>query len=70
MPFAVMAHLPMVLDETGKKYRSACTARMSSIARRRLFARSLDNYVALLGWTPEEPNRELFSAKSGRGLHD
>ncbi len=56
------AHLPMVLDETGKKYSKRLHgANVLDWRDDGYLPEALINYVALLGWTPEEPNRELFS---------
>lgn len=56
------AHLPMVLDEKGKKYsKREHGANVLDWREDGYLAEALINYVALLGWTPEEENRELFT---------
>lgn len=56
------AHLPMVLDESGKKYSKRLHgANVLDWRDDGYLPEALINYVALLGWTPEEPNRELFT---------
>lgn len=61
-PLPVMAHLPMVLDETGKKYSKRLHgANVLDWRDDGYLPEALINYVALLGWTPEEANRELFT---------
>jgi glutamyl-tRNA synthetase len=61
-PVPRFAHLPMVLDETGKKYSKRMHgANVLDWRSDGFLAEALINYVALLGWTPREPNRELFT---------
>lgn len=56
------AHLPMVLDETGKKYsKREHGANVLDWRDDGYLPEALINYVALLGWTPEEAGRELFT---------
>jgi glutamyl-tRNA synthetase len=56
------AHLPMVLDEKGKKYsKREHGANVLDWRDDGYLPEALINYVALLGWTPAEPNRELFT---------
>lgn len=56
------AHLPMVVDEQGKKYSKRLHgANVLDWRDDGYLPEALINYVALLGWTPEEPNRELFT---------
>lgn len=56
------AHLPMVLDESGKKYSKRLHgANVLDWRDDGYLPEALINYVALLGWTPEEANRELFT---------
>ncbi len=56
------AHLPMVLDEHGKKYSKRMRgANVLDWRDDGYLPEALINYVALLGWTPEEENRELFT---------
>ncbi len=56
------AHLPMVLDEAGKKYSKRMRgANVLDWRDDGYLPQALINYVALLGWTPEEENRELFT---------
>ncbi len=61
-PVPEFAHLPMVLDEKGKKYSKRLHgANVLDWRNDGYLPEALINYVALLGWTPEEPNRELFT---------
>ena len=61
-PLPTFAHLPMVLDESGKKYSKRLHgANVLDWRDDGYLPEALINYVALLGWTPEEPNRELFT---------
>lgn len=56
------AHLPMVLDERGKKYSKRDRgANVLDWREDGYLPEALINYVALLGWTPDEENRELFT---------
>lgn len=56
------AHLPMVLDEKGKKFsKREHGANVLDWREDGYLPEALINYVALLGWTPEEENRELFT---------
>ncbi|MBI3118594.1 MAG: glutamate--tRNA ligase [Candidatus Hydrogenedentes bacterium] len=56
------AHLPMVLDEKGKKYSKRDRgANVLDWREDGYLPEALINYVALLGWTPAEENRELFT---------
>lgn len=56
------AHLPMVLDEQGKKFSKRLHgANVLDWREDGYLPEALINYVALLGWTPEEENRELFT---------
>jgi glutamyl-tRNA synthetase len=56
------AHLPMVLDEKGRKYsKREHGANVLDWRADGYLPEALINYVALLGWTPEEENRELFT---------
>ncbi len=56
------AHLPMVLDETGKKFSKRLHgANVLDWRDDGYLPEALINYVALLGWTPAEENRELFT---------
>ncbi|MBI2421598.1 MAG: glutamate--tRNA ligase [Candidatus Hydrogenedentes bacterium] len=58
----VFAHLPMVLDESGKKYSKRLHgANVLDWRDDGYLPEALINYVALLGWTPEEEGRELFT---------
>lgn len=55
-----MAHLPMVLDETGKKYSKRLHgANVLDWRADGYLPEALINYVALLGWTPGD-EREVF----------
>ncbi len=56
------AHLPMVLDETGKKYSKRLHgANVLDWRDDGYLPETIINYVVLLGWTPAEEGRELFS---------
>ena len=56
------AHLPMVLDEQGKKFSKRLHgANVLDWRDDGYLPEALINYVALLGWTPAEENRELFT---------
>jgi len=55
-------HLPMVLDEQGKKYSKRLHgANLLDWREDGYLPQTMVNYLALLGWTPEEENRELFT---------
>jgi len=61
-PRPEFAHLPMVLDEQGKKFSKRLHgANVLDWRDDGYLPEALINYVALLGWTPAEENRELFS---------
>ena len=61
-PLPQFAHLPMVLDERGKKYsKREHGANVLDWRDDGYLPEGLINYVALLGWTPEEDGRELFN---------
>jgi glutamyl-tRNA synthetase len=61
-PVPVFAHLPMVLDDRGKKYsKREHGANVLDWRDDGYLPEALINYVALLGWTPEEAGRELFT---------
>ena len=56
------AHLPMVLDEAGKKFSKRLHgANVLDWRDDGYLPEALINYVVLLGWTPEEEGRELFT---------
>jgi glutamyl-tRNA synthetase len=56
------AHLPMVLDDKGKKFsKREHGANVLDWRRDGYLAEALINYVALLGWTSTEENREFFT---------
>jgi glutamyl-tRNA synthetase len=56
------AHLPMVLDEQGKKFSKRLHgANVLDWRNDGYLPEALINYVALLGWTPAEHGRELFT---------
>jgi len=56
------AHLPMVLDETGKKYSKRLHgANVLDWRDDGYLAETIVNYLVLLGWTPAEEGRELFT---------
>jgi len=58
----VFAHLPMVLDDAGKKFSKRLHgANVLDWRDDGYLPEALINYVALLGWTPAEENRELFT---------
>ncbi len=61
-PVPHFAHLPMVLDERGKKYsKREHGANVLDWRQDGFLPDALINYVALLGWTPAEEGRELFT---------
>ena len=61
-PLPHFAHLPMVLDERGKKYsKREHGANVLDWRADGFLPETLINYVALLGWTPAEEGRELFT---------
>ena len=56
------AHLPMVRDEAGKKFSKRLHgATVLDWRDDGYLPEALINYVVLLGWTPEEEGRELFT---------
>lgn len=56
------AHLPMVLDEHGKKYSKRLHgANLLDWRDDGYLPSTMLNYLVLLGWTPAEEGRELFS---------
>lgn len=58
----VFAHLPMVLDETGKKYSKRLHgANVLDWRDDGYLPETIVNYLVLLGWTPAEEGRELFT---------
>ena len=60
-PLPVMAHLPMVLDERGKKYSKRMHgANVLDWRKDGYLPEALVNYVALLGWNPGD-EREVFT---------
>lgn len=55
-------HLPLVLDERGKKYsKREHGANVLDWRADGYLPETLINYVVLLGWTPKEEGRELFT---------
>lgn len=55
-------HLPMVLDDRGKKYsKRERGANVLDWREDGYLPETLINYVALLGWSPPEDGRELFT---------
>jgi glutamyl-tRNA synthetase len=61
-PLPQFAHLPMVLDEQGKKFSKRLHgANVLDWRDDGYLPETIINYVALLGWTPAEENRELFA---------
>jgi glutamyl-tRNA synthetase len=55
-------HLPMVLDDSGKKYsKRAHGANILDWRADGYLPETMMNYLVLLGWTPKEENRELFT---------
>ncbi|MFP4173218.1 MAG: glutamate--tRNA ligase [Candidatus Hydrogenedentota bacterium] len=60
-PLPVFAHLPMVLDENGKKYSKRLRgANVLDWRTDGYLPEAIFNYVVLLGWTPGD-DRELFT---------
>ncbi len=56
------AHLPMVLDEHGKKYSKRLHgANLLDWRDDGYLPSTMLNYLVLLGWTPSEEGRELFT---------
>lgn len=56
------AHLPLVLDEQGRKYsKREHGANVLDWRDDGYLPETLVNYVALLGWTPAEDGREVFT---------
>lgn len=56
------AHLPMVLDERGKKYsKRERGANVLDWRADGYLPETMVNYVALLGWRPSEEDREFFT---------
>ncbi len=56
------AHLPMVLDEQGKKYSKRLHgANLLDWRADGYLPSTMLNYLVLLGWTPSEEGRELFT---------
>jgi nondiscriminating glutamyl-tRNA synthetase len=56
------AHLPMVLDENGKKYSKRLHgANLLDWRADGYLPSTMLNYLVLLGWTPKEEGRELFT---------
>ena len=56
------AHLPMVLDESGKKYSKRLHgANVLDWRDDGYLPETIVNYLVLLGWAPEEEGRELFT---------
>lgn len=61
-PVPTFAHLPMVLDETGKKYSKRMHgANVLDWRDAGYLPEAIINYVVMLGWTPEEEGREFFT---------
>ena len=61
-PLPKFAHLPMVLDETGKKYSKRMHgANVLDWRNEGYLPETLINYVVMLGWTSEEEGREFFT---------
>lgn len=61
-PVPQFAHLPMVLDETGKKFSKRLHgANILDWRNDGYLPETMINYVVLLGWSPEEENREFFT---------
>ncbi|MBI1320772.1 MAG: glutamate--tRNA ligase [Candidatus Hydrogenedens sp.] len=68
-PVPQFAHLPMVLDDRGKKFsKREHGANVLDWRDDGYLPEALINYVALLGWTPEEAGRELFSMEELKHL--
>lgn len=63
-PLPKFAHLPMVLDEQGKKYSKRLHgANVLDWREDGYLPETLVNYLVLLGWTPAEEGREIFTPK-------
>ncbi len=61
-PLPQFAHLPMVLDETGKKFSKRLHgANVLDWRDEGYLPETLINYVVMLGWTSEEEGREFFT---------
>src|SRR5690606_31149639 len=61
-PLPKFGHLPMVLDEHGKKYSKRLHgANILDWRDDGYLPETMVNYLVLQGWTPEEKDRELFS---------
>ncbi len=61
-PLPQFAHLPLVLDEQGRKYSKRMRgANVLDWREDGYLPEALINYVVLLGWTPAEEGRELFT---------
>ncbi len=58
----LFAHLPMVVDEAGKKYSKRLHgANLLDWRDDGYLPETLLNYLVLLGWTPAEEGREIFT---------
>ncbi|GMV94675.1 MAG: glutamate--tRNA ligase [Candidatus Hydrogenedentota bacterium] len=58
----VFAHLPMVLDERGKKYsKREHGANVLDWRNDGYLPETMINYVALLGWRPSEEDKEFYT---------
>lgn len=61
-PVPQFGHLPLVLDERGKKYsKREHGANVLDWRADGYLPETLINFVVLLGWTPKEEGRELFT---------
>ncbi|HPO16610.1 MAG TPA: glutamate--tRNA ligase [Candidatus Hydrogenedentes bacterium] len=61
-PVPKFAHHPLVLDEVGRKYSKRLHgANVLDWREDGYLPETLINYIALLGWTSEEANREFFT---------
>ncbi len=68
-PLPQFAHLPMVLDETGKKYSKRMHgANVLDWRDEGYLPETLINYVVMLGWTSEEEGREFFTLEDLKRL--
>ncbi len=68
-PLPKFAHHPLVLDEVGRKYSKRLHgANVLDWREDGYLPETLINYIALLGWTSEEANREFFTLDELKGL--
>jgi glutamyl-tRNA synthetase len=68
-PLPQFAHLPMVLDEAGKKFSKRMHgANVLDWRDEGYLPETLINYVVMLGWTSEEEGREFFTLEELKHL--